>query len=720
MILFGCRRPTLNTLSALIVSLSLFATVADTPFEQETMTRIFWEEEGLPGAHTIAVDDQEAMWLLGENGLWQRSEDSLRRVDERFEIEIQPGMKMTLISGMNARLILADAQHIYRYPYGSKVQAISHDLGEIYDLHSDAGGDVYIACEEGLYRLERRKDEIQPIEEVEGAVRRLALGEEGELAAATQEKIYLQRGNRWRFEWIEAMFGEAVTALRFDQSGVLWIGTESCLHRWNPDLTFDRITGLEGLPYNNILTIEEGRPNEIWIGTTKGAIRHFEGEWDYYHGPRWTRGEAIHSIHADEQGQVWLAAEQGISQLRFREWTLEQKASYYEKMVRPRHDRYGLVADCHLSRFGDLSSYVLRDNDNDGLWTSIYLASLCFRYAVTEDPQVKELAWKHYEAMEFLEEVTGKEGYFARSYVKKGEPHEQGGEWHESEDGEWVWKSDTSSDELVGHMFVYPIFYDLVCETEEEKARVSGLVARIMDHIIENGFYLVDIDGEPTTWGVWAPEKLNHDPEWSIERGLNSLELLAALAAAHHCTGDEKYQEVMDQLINEHDYLVNLINQKITIPSEHNHSDDELAFLPYYTFLQCSEKYRDHPMFQRSLERAWEIERPEKSSLWNYIYAYSGAETYGAEEAVWTLQQWPLELIDWPCENMHRLDIRIHPEKSRFDRTQSVEVLPPDERPLMRWNGNPYRLDGGGGRREHDPGAWLLPYWMGRYHGFLE
>ena len=51
------------------------------------------------------------------------------------------------------------------------------------------------------------------------------------------------------------------------------------------------------------------------------------------------------------------------------------------------------------------------------------------------------------------------------------------------------------------------------------------------------------------------------------------------------------------------------------------------------------------------------------------------------------------------------------------------------ERPLMKWNGNPYSLRGDNGASEEgasEEGAseeagtfWLLPYWMGRYYGFI-
>ena len=39
---------------------------------------------------------------------------------------------------------------------------------------------------------------------------------------------------------------------------------------------------------------------------------------------------------------------------------------------------------------------------------------------------------------------------------------------------------------------------------------------------------------------------------------------------------------------------------------------------------------------------------------------------------------------------------------------------------MTKWNANPYELDAGAnGRGEIDGGFWLLPYWLGRYHGII-
>jgi hypothetical protein len=38
----------------------------------------------------------------------------------------------------------------------------------------------------------------------------------------------------------------------------------------------------------------------------------------------------------------------------------------------------------------------------------------------------------------------------------------------------------------------------------------------------------------------------------------------------------------------------------------------------------------------------------------------------------------------------------------------------------MKWNSNPFDMDGGSdGRGEDDGAAFLLPYWLGRHHGLL-
>jgi hypothetical protein len=80
----------------------------------------------------------------------------------------------------------------------------------------------------------------------------------------------------------------------------------------------------------------------------------------------------------------------------------------------------------------------------------------------------------------------------------------------------------------------------------------------------------------------------------------------------------------------------------------------------------------------------------------------------------------PMDTISWTVRNSHRADLARAGKPDRFGQREYLTLLPPDERPIMRWNANPFVVDGGnGGHSEDDGAAFLLPYWMGRFHSFL-
>jgi hypothetical protein len=51
-------------------------------------------------------------------------------------------------------------------------------------------------------------------------------------------------------------------------------------------------------------------------------------------------------------------------------------------------------------------------------------------------------------------------------------------------------------------MWAYPLVYQLVAETPEEKSRVLRLITDITTYIVKNNFYLIDVTGNHTTWFV--------------------------------------------------------------------------------------------------------------------------------------------------------------------------------------------------------------------------
>jgi len=488
-----------------------------------------------------------------------------------------------------------------------------------------------------------------------------------------------------------------------------------------------KIQKMNGLPYKDILCSARSG-NILWVGTTMGAARFDGKEWHYLEGPEYLLDERVESIEIADDGTTWLATPRGITRVEYRMMTLAEKAEHFEKATRERHIRYNLVSDSHLEKPGDLSTNHTFTSDNDGLWTAMYIAGECYRYAVTRDPEAKMFARKSLEALMFLETVTGIPGLMARSIAKPDEPHDSvlkshPGQWDNfSADGKWRWKGDTSSDEVVGHYYGYSVYFDL-CADEREKEEIREKVRRITDYIIAGNYFLLDADGKPTTYGIW-----NFFDPWYRRfmfwnRGLNSLEILSHLKTAYHITGDEKYQRAYLDLALKYDYARFTVNQKISIPGFINHSDDELAFLSYYPLLKYEKDKELLKFYQQSIIRSWEIERPEKNPLFNFIYGavMPKGTDFDLEGAIWTLQRISLDLVRWDHWNSHREDIKLKKTRGRFMEKESVIPLPPDERTVMKWNGNPYALDTRGEGLSEEAGTfWLLPYWMGRYYGFIK
>ncbi len=476
------------------------------------------------------------------------------------------------------------------------------------------------------------------------------------------------------------------------------------------------------LPCGGVTASAVASDGATWLGTAQGLIRldvaaPERDRHQYLAGRRYLPDDQVLRIVPDSKGGVWVRTSIGVAHLEMRSMTLAQKADYFEQRIRARHDRYGLVADCSLLTPGDLSSSRPLDNDNDGLWTSIYAAAECFRYQVTKSPEALANARKSIGAILFLEAVAGSRGFPARSFVRKTDPQPQGGEWHWTPDGQYYWKGDTSSDEIVGHFFIFSIAWDLLPD-RELKEQIRNTTKRIMDHILEHGYALVDLDGKPTTWGWWSPETLAKRPD---ERALNSLELLSFLKTAAHITGEPRYEAEYRKAAFEWGY-VDWITRVNEFREELNYSDEELAMLPFY----CIFQYEKDPVllkaYRRALEEWWKNMQRELNPLWALIYLTANpAAKVDLPGATWTLYRMPLDLVKWNVRNSHRADIVWASGSDRFGKRESLQLLPPDERPVMRWNANPFVVDGGSdGREEDDGAAFLLPYWLGRYHRLLK
>ncbi len=564
-----------------------------------------------------------------------------------------------------------------------------------------------------------------------------------------------------------------VRGVAYDSKGRFWFASPQGVGCFDKEWTL--FTGAEGLPYNDFTTMAAGEDGVVWFGTRKGAIRFDGRNWEYRQGRRWVPDDVVNGIAVTPEGHAWIATAKGLSLIERRPMTLAEKATFYENQIDAVHRRtpWEYVLEVDVPQAGKTNGAIQGDSDNDGLWTSMYGAGECFAYGATKNPVARKRAQQAFEALRWLGEVTqGGEhspppGYVARTILPtsgrdpnigriEGDKRHQAESdslwkvyeprWPRSKDGKWYWKSDTSSDELDGHFFFYPLYYDLVCETEAEKSRVREHMRALMDHIISHDFNLVDHDGKPTRWSIYNPASLNRDPLWSEERGLKSLSLLSYLAATEHVTGDAKYRGYLNRLCEKDHYDTNLKVPKTQRGiGSGNHSDDEMAFMCFYNLM----KYGQDPKLTHEAGYAffsyWILELPEMNPFFNFCYAAFGLDRkytnpWGThdispwagwlEDSVDTLKRFPLDRFDWRHSNSQRLDL-VRLTRQTYDPYETDfrpaghrvngKVIPVDERYFNHWNHNPFALDTGGSGKGLGTGAvFLLPYYMGLYHGFIK
>lgn len=476
--------------------------------------------------------------------------------------------------------------------------------------------------------------------------------------------------------------------------------------------------------------------DKIWFGTPQGAFSvGTDRTIDYYNGERWLPSNDVIHIEAGPENSVLVLTGKGLGQIYFTPMTLAEKAAFFDRQVRSRHIRNGFNATLTGMEKGNPDTGYLSDSDNDGLWTSMYLGAEAFRYAVTRDQQALQNCRESLEAMERLYSINPVPGFPARSFERSGyipslaDPHR----WQNATDPEWSWKATTSSDEAIGHMFVFGVLAELIDDAEIRNKSIL-LMDTLMSHILKNDLYLVDHDGKPTQWGKWNPAYVNGFPVNVGDRKLNSSNIIAMLQTAWYFTGEEKYRKKALELLNEHGYLENLMRPMKVIGSTPeggdsyaqmlseawNHSDDEMYFLGYWGLYRYAFNDTLKTAYRQAILDHWEAERPEKDGLWNIFTALTGTKEFDLENAIWYLQQHPLDLIQWDIRNSHRNDIEKIP--ANFRKQTLSSVLPPDERPVQRHNANMFILDRdkGNGTSELSAGdIWLLPYWLGRYLGVI-
>lgn len=383
-------------------------------------------------------------------------------------------------------------------------------------------------------------------------------------------------------------------------------------------------------------------------------------------------------------------------------------------------------AMCKLNVPTEQVPFITYNMPDNAYMTGIYLGALSLKYAVTQDAETRKQAGNALKGLDLLCNVTGIEGLLARAAVKLPAPIQDDGEWSLSPDNQYVWRGDVSSDQMDGVFFGFALAYDHVANKKQRK-RIKKNVQNLVDYLVACDLHIIDIDGEPTTWGHYEPEYvMNYE-------NMNALLLLQHLKIAEHVTGKKKYRKLYRKYANKKGYADIAITARVMGDpiTEVNHSDDVLQFLAYYPLLRLESDPTLRAKYLASLQRSWDGDDgyPGLSEKGCPLYAAAADvflnDTSGNADAINSLNWFPFG-IKWAATT-----ITDYENEFGFTDDPSVEspepgpgeMVPIDRRPntWSTWVQNPYVA----GDRNPSPGQefnghdYLIGYWLLRYEGII-
>ncbi|MGA3185872.1 MAG: hypothetical protein ABSF22_02070 [Bryobacteraceae bacterium] len=426
--------------------------------------------------------------------------------------------------------------------------------------------------------------------------------------------------------------------------------------------------------------------------------------------------------------------------------TTAEKAAYLERDLIDKHLLEGLyVSMVPVAPEGTKLPHTVDDPGNvihAGVWTGRYLAGVAYEYAVTQDPQVRKLGGQLLIGLRRLQEVTGKPGLLARGYIKGHGPvegFERGGgdsaHWHQGQGAfaDYRFYSDVSVDNFNAVLYGYALYFDLAADAEQKKM-IAYDVDRLMTHMLDNHYRVIDLNGKVTQYGHIGVDPDPARDEYYFKGGDSELKryitgtewhpgLRVALMAlpdlliAYHVTGKARYIDEYRKVIAR--FAANPEPARDTRPfsleriAKANHSSEGQAYEALFNLIRYENDPKLLTIYDQWVSDLWDLNWMEGNPLYTFMTVALIPEKWEpAKPADWkklahadesmqlsieTLRRYPVDRVMHPVMNSIRTDIEISPFEDRAHEKQAAKPVPIDQRPLdneYAWKGNPYALDG--------------------------
>lgn len=148
----------------------------------------------------------------------------------------------------------------------------------------------------------------------------------GVIAALSALACSLSHGQMWQvFDMANAGFGSnTITDIAVDSQGIVWVGTNWGLNRYDGTTWTNFLTGNSGLPDNAINSLAIDSLDRVWMGTVFHGVVVFDGS-------TWTQYDPLNSgipdyevkcVTIDHRGWLWVGTYLGLACYDGVDWRL--------------------------------------------------------------------------------------------------------------------------------------------------------------------------------------------------------------------------------------------------------------------------------------------------------------------------------------------------------------------------------------------------------------
>jgi len=380
-----------------------------------------------------------------------------------------------------------------------------------------------------------------------------------------------------------------------------------------------------------------------------------------------------------------------------------------------------------------------RSGENDGLWNGLAIAAEAYRYAVTHDPAARAALATLLAGESQRARIAGVPGLLVRQMIPPNatalacptdpalyvpSPTKTANRWVRIDDagcaevaddtgafhatthcglGEfasWCFLDNISQDEYIGHIFGLGAVSRVV-DDPELAATANQLLSDIAAHLSAHGMEFVDWDGRATAWGKLHPDAGTDSPGYLAVLGLS---FLATAHADAYAQLAPSYQTYLDQI-------------EVLYGCTSNWNDISMLAASFYQLIWNAPE-SDRAIYRAAIPALTD----EKNAWFDFMYAaQSPTPQYAAvEDGVCQLREFPASNV----AAAHDTTRAKQTCTGRHDESMAAAPFDVADRcaATFVWWGNPYMRTTctADATLVQQPTGYLLPYWMGRYFGFID